>query len=95
MNEKEIELFSNLIDMQALREYRLAVGRKTRSIIKSLKAEDLNQRVESSRLQRIMDEGAVVEEARGLIDYWGKKTFAGLLLMHATRHNLVHLKGAF
>ena len=36
-------------------------------------------------------EGAVVEEARWLTDYWGKKTFSGLLLMPATRHNLVHL----
>lgn len=91
MNEKEIEALSNSIDIQVLREYRLAVGRKTRNIIKSLKADDLKQRVESSRLQRILDEGAVVEEARGLMDYWGKKTFSGLLLMPATRHNLVHL----
>ena len=91
MDQKEIEVFSNSIDMQALRDYRIAVGRKTRNIIKSLKAEDLKKRVESERLQRIMEEEAVVEEARWLIDYWGKKTFSGLLLMPATRHNLVHL----
>ena len=41
-----------------------------------------------------MTEGAVVEEARDLIDYWGKRTIAGLLLMPATRHNLVHLNEA-
>ncbi len=91
MNEKEIEALSNSVDMQVLREYRLAVGRKTRSIIKSLKAAELKQKADASGLQRILDEGAVVEEARGIVDYWGKKTISGLLLMPATRHNLVHL----
>ncbi len=91
MNEREIEAVSNLIDIQALRDYRLAVGRKTRKIIKALKAEDLKKRVEAERLGRIINEGAVVEEARWLTDYWGKKTISGLLLMPATRHNFVHL----
>jgi hypothetical protein len=91
MNEEEIDALSKSIDMQALREYRLSVGSKTRSIIESLKPEDLKKKVEAFRLQRILDEGAVVEEARGIIDYWGKKTYAGLLLMPATRHNFVHL----
>jgi hypothetical protein len=91
MNEDEIEALSEAIDGQALREYRLEVGKNTQSIIKTLQPEDLKQKIETYRLQRILDEGAVVEESKGLIDYWGKKTFAGLLLMPATRHNLVHL----
>lgn len=91
MNEEEIGALSKSIDMQALREYRLAVGRKTRSIIESLKPEDLKLNIESSRLQRVLDEGAVVKEAMGVIEYWGSKTIAGLLLMPATRHNFVHL----
>ena len=28
------------------------------------------------------------------MDYWGGKTFAGQLLMPATRHNFVHLNKA-
>jgi hypothetical protein len=91
MNEEEIEALSDSLDMQALREYRSAVGRRTRSIIEALKPEDLKRKIEPSRLRRISEEGAVAKEAGGLIDYWGKKTFAGLLLMPATRHHLVHL----
>lgn len=91
MNEEEIGSLSKSIDILALREYRLSVGRKTRSIIGSLRPEDLKQNIEPSRLQRILDDGAVVEEAKWLIDYWGKKTYTGLLLMPATRHNFVHL----
>lgn len=47
--------------------------------------------VKPSRLQRVLDEGAVVEAARDLTEYWGRRDIAGLLLMPATRHNLVHL----
>jgi hypothetical protein len=36
----------------------------------------------------------VVEAAAGLLDYWGRRTIAGLLLMPATRHNIVHLNEA-
>lgn len=91
MKGEAIEVFSKSIDIKELREYRLAVGKKTKRIIEKLIPEDLKQKIDSSRLKRIMDEGAVVEEAGGLIDYWGKKTYSGLLLMPATRHNLVHL----
>ncbi|MDP4181280.1 MAG: DinB family protein [Bacillota bacterium] len=95
MNEEEIEALSKTIDMQELWAYRLTVGLKTRHIIKSFKPEDLKKKIEPSRLQRIIDEGAVVSEAKGLIDYWGKKTYSGLLLMPATRHIFVHLNEAF
>ncbi len=85
---------SAAIDIQALRAYRVAVGRRTREIVKRLEAEELEQKVEPARLQQVLMEGAVVEAARGLIDYWGKRTVAGLLLMPATRHNFVHLNEA-
>lgn len=91
MNEEEIKGLSDAINIQALKEYRMEVGRKTRNIIRLLTTEDLKRKIEPSRLQKILDEGAVLEEARGIIDYWGKKTYAGLILMPATRHNFVHL----
>jgi hypothetical protein len=45
------------------------------------------------RLQRILDEGGVlnVEGANWLIDFWGKKNVAGILLMPITRHQMVHM----
>lgn len=91
MNESEIIELRNSIDMQALREYREVVGRRTRKIIKALQAEDLKRKVKTEDLQRLLDEGAVVPEAKGLLDYWGKKSYSGLLLMPATRHIFVHL----
>jgi len=94
MDKKGVADLSNAIDIEALRAYRLAVGRRTREIVKQLQPEDLKRKVEPSRLRQVWDEGAVVEAASGIVDYWGKRTIAGLLLMPATRHNLVHLNEA-
>lgn len=91
MDDVGMANFSNMIDIEALRAYRLAVGLRTREIVKQLSPADLNQKVQPSRIQQVMDEGAVVEAARGIADYWSKRTVAGLLLMPATRHNLIHL----
>jgi hypothetical protein len=94
MDEKALADFSNAVDLEALRAYRVAVGRRTREIAGQLRPEDLKRKVQASRLQRIWEEGAVVEAAGGLIEYWGKRDVAGLLLMPATRHNIVHLNEA-
>lgn len=90
MDEKSVAKLSVTIDIDALRTYRLTVGRRTRQIVKCFKPEELRQKVEPSRLQRVMAKGAVTEAASGIRDYWGKRTIAGLLLMPPTRHNFLH-----
>ena len=94
MDPASLADFSKRIDIEALRNYRVAVGRRTREIVKQLSPADLKRKVESSRMQQVMDEGAVLEAARGIADYWSKRNVAGLLLMPATRHNLIHLNEA-
>jgi hypothetical protein len=94
MNREEMAALSATIDIEALRAYRLTVGRRTREIVKGLRPEDLKQKVQPSRLQQVMDEGALVDSAVGIRDYWNKRNIAGLLLMPATRHSLVHLNEA-
>ncbi len=94
MAEEGVADLSNTVDLKELRGYRVAVGRRTREIVNQLSAEDLKRKVSPSRLQKVMDVGAVIEAARGLIEYWGKRNIAGLLLMPATRHNFVHLNEA-
>jgi hypothetical protein len=42
----------------------------------------------------VIIEGAVVEAAQSITNYWSKRNVAGLLLMPATRHNLIHLNEA-
>jgi len=56
-----------------------------------LPASQLAEKVDPERLNQILKEGAVVEEAHEVLEYWGGLTYAGLLLMPPTRHNLIHL----
>ncbi|MBC2578773.1 DinB family protein [Clostridium sp. DJ247] len=93
MTNEEIIDFSLSIDIQELRNYRKVVGRKTREIIKKFEPSDLKRKMEANRLQRVLDEGGVlnVEGANWLIDFWGRKNVAGILLMPVTRHHIVHI----
>ena len=94
MQPDEIILLSKKIDLDALRAYRVAVGQSTRKIFKNLSIIRLKEKVNPDRIQRIKYEGAVTEPAYGIADYWSRRNIAGLLLMPATRHNLVHLNEA-
>jgi RimJ/RimL family protein N-acetyltransferase len=94
MDAVDVARFSDALDIDALRAYRVAVGRRTREIVKQLGPEDLKRKVDPVRLQHIWDEGAVVEAASGIVDYWGRRNVAGLLLMPASRHLIIHLNEA-
>ncbi len=72
----------------------MTVGRRTREIVKKLNPDDLKKKVDANRLQRVMDEGALVEEAVEIKEYWSRRNIAGLLLMPPTRHSLIHLNEA-
>ena len=93
LTKEEILEFSKDININQLKEYRIAVGRKTREIINNLNRTDLKRKMKKESLQRILDEGAVenVEAANWLIEFWGKKNVAGILLMPVTRHHVVHI----
>ena len=94
MNREEVVKLSEELDFQALRNYRVAVGCKTREIVPRLESEHLKQKVDPVRLVKVKEIGVVQEAASGIVEYWSKRNIAGLLLMPATRHNLVHLNEA-
>lgn len=93
LSDDEILEFSKYINIEELKNYRIAVGRRTRDIIKDLSIEDMKRKFEKENLQRILDEGAVlnVEASNWLIDFWGRKTVSGIILMPVTRHHVVHI----
>ena len=91
MDPETLTRLSQEIDLDALREYRASVGCRTREIVGQLGATDLKVKVDPVRIQRVLDEGAITDAARSITDYWSKRDIAGLLLMPASRHNLVHL----
>lgn len=93
LTSDEILKMSPAINIDELKAYRIAVGLNSEEIIRNLKSGRLKQKVYRENLQRILDEGAVddVESANWLIDFWGKKNVAGIILMPCLRHQLVHI----
>jgi hypothetical protein len=94
MDDADVSELSQGINIDALKSYRLAVGRATHKAVKKLQPEEFKQKVDPACLQELLDNGSVMEEASGLLTYWGNLIKAGLLLMPPTRHNFVHLNGA-
>ncbi|NMB87477.1 MAG: DinB family protein, partial [Chloroflexi bacterium] len=82
------------LDMPALRAYRLAVGQRTRHIVAQIRPADLKKKIDPSRLEQVLADGAVVEATRSMLEYWGSLSLAGLLLMPPTRHQIIHLNEA-
>lgn len=93
LDAEEIAAFSANVHMRELRDYRIAVGRRSREIICDLQQSDLKRKFAKDRLDHIFEIGAVSREqaACWLVDFWGKKNVAGILLMPATRHHMVHI----
>lgn len=89
----QILTFSHDMDIASLRAYRTAVAERTREIISRLSCPDMKRKVRPEGLKRLLADGSVLdtEGSRWLIDFWGKKNTAGILLMPCTRHHMVHI----
>ena len=94
MSAEEMVQLSEEINIAALRVYRVAVGRQTRQIVTAITPTDFTKKVDLQRLEQIRADDAIREGAEGILEYWRKRTIAGLLLMPASRHILVHLNEA-
>ena len=93
MSDPEIIGLSERINKQELINYRDAVGRRTREILKSLTADDMKRRPAPEYLDRLVGEGGLLEQKGSLWlkDFWGKHTVGGLILLPLTRHHMMHL----
>lgn len=94
MTEEEVAELSAGINMDALLEYRIEVGRRTRAIVRGMEPSEMKRKVPAAGIEKLRSQNAVKLEAEWLLEYWSKKTLAGLILMPATRHNFLHLNKA-
>lgn len=91
MGIEEMKILSAKINMEELRQYRIDVGKRTQETIKSFTPEILNTKVSKDALEEIRVKGAVLKDANWLLDFWGNKKIAGIVLMPLTRHTMVHI----
>lgn len=85
-----VQALSTAVDIHALCAYRVSVGIATQEIVQSLTLSDFTRKVVYENIQRILDEGAVIQAGMGVVEYWSRRDVAGLLLMPPTRHTIVH-----
>lgn len=89
----QILTLSSRINIEALRQYHSAVGKATQQSVRKLNFEDLKRKILKNDIERVSSAGGVddVPEANWLLDFWGRKTVEGILLMPACRHLIVHM----
>jgi hypothetical protein len=87
--------FSTMLDINQLKNYITDVLTNTNNIIKDMSYEDSKTKVSNDRKAELVKLHTVSdnENAFWLVDYWCKKTYAGLLLMPFSRHQMLHLDG--
>lgn len=85
--------FGKEINVEALREYMITVGKNTRRILESLTLEQINSMVPEEWVMRILEEGGVTTDFRSvwLLVFWGRLTRGGMILTPMTRHHMMHL----
>lgn len=93
MTDDEIINFSKRICISELLKYRNEVGMRSREIVRNLHPADMKRKILPDAISRILREGGVTEQADSiwLLDFWGKKDVAGIILMPLTRHQTLHL----
>lgn len=85
--------FGKEINVEALREYMITVGKNTRRILENLTLEQINSMVPEEWVMRILEEGGVTTDFRSvwLLVFWGRLTRGGMILTPMTRHYMMHL----
>lgn len=97
MTDDEIISFSREIDPCELRNYRVAVGERTKSILSGLNFKDMEKKFDKKALAEILRVGGVTEhpDSIWLLDFWGNKSISGIIKMPLTRHQIVHINDSF
>ena len=85
--------FGKELNMEALREYMITVGKNTRRILENLTLEQIKSMVPCESVMRILEEGGVTTDFRSvwLLVYWGSLTMGGMILTPMTDHHMMHL----
>lgn len=85
--------FGKEINVEALHEYMLAVGKNTRNILGNLTLVQINSVVPEEWVMRILEEGGVTTDFRSvwLLVFWGRLTMGGMILTPMTDHHMMHL----
>ena len=85
--------FGKAINIEALCEYMIVVGKNTRHILENLTLEQIHSMVPEQWVMKILEEGGVTTDLRSvwLLVFWGRLTVGGMILTPITDHHMMHL----
>ena len=91
MTSPEVSELTRQIDVGALREYRDAVGRRTREIVGSFKPTDWEGTVQADAVERAAASGAFGPRTEALVKGFPGRPRTGLLSAIALLHSAAHM----
>ena len=93
LEQDEAIAFGKGLNVEALHEYMVAVGKNTRTILQNLTLEQIKSMVPEEWVMRILEEGGVTTDFRSvwLLVFWGRLTRGGMILTPMTRHHMMYL----
>lgn len=95
MTDQEVDEFNARINVSELFAYRLAVGRQTQEIIRSLRPEVLDEVIDGDLVQRARDEGVFGPNAEWVPERWVGKRKAFTLTWTVLGHSSLTLGEGF
>lgn len=89
----EMLTFCKKINVLALYDYMVTVGKNTRCILENLTLEQIQSMVPEEWVMKILEEGGVTTDFRSvwLLVFWGRLTRGGMILTPMTNHHMMHL----
>jgi hypothetical protein len=91
MSDDEVTEFTAAADITAIRDYRAAVGRRTREIVSAMQPEELDDVIDAARIDAAYADGQIDGRAAWLRGFVGGKTRAFVLSHSTTGHGYMHI----
>ena len=95
MTDEEVGEFTDAVDIQALRDYRDAVGKRTREVVTAMSPQHFDEQIDAAKIEQAFADGTISQNAEWLRGFMDKKTKAFVLGHVGTGHNFMHLGEAW
>lgn len=91
MTDQEVDEFSQRVNVESLLAYRAAVGKQTQAIVRDLRPEVLDEKIESGILQSFRDAGVFGSNAEWVPERWLGKPKSFTLMHTVLAHTYIHI----
>lgn len=88
---EQVDEISATVDIANLRAYRLAVGHRTRALVQALPATAWERVIDHTRVERAIQEGALLPQWTWPLEKWATQRVARLLSWPCLGHSTMHL----